>query len=158
MSAPSAQPNVPGRGITASYGIRFWLLVALVGAGTGLAGAALIELFRAIQHLAWDYSSGSFLTAVEHVSSAHRVIVLAIGGIVAGLGALAMSGHDPGEVSEALWLRGARLPLFGSVAKGLLSITTVALGASIRPQAAPPHPARPPPAPHHQRAPPPHPP
>jgi chloride channel protein, CIC family len=137
MSAPSAQPNVPGRGITASYGIRFWLMVALVGAGAGLAGAALIELLRAIQHLAWDYSSGSFLTGVEHVSSAHRVIVLVIGGLVAGLGALAISGRDPGDVSEALWLRGARLPLLPSIAKALHSITIVALGASIGREAAP---------------------
>src|SRR5258708_33725692 len=107
MSAPSAQPNVPGRGITASYGIRFWLLVALVGAGTGLAGAGLIELFRAIQHLAWDYSSGSFLTAVEHVSSAHRVIVLAIGGNVAGPRERASAGPDPGGVPHACSSRGS---------------------------------------------------
>ena len=137
MSARSAQPNVPGRGITASYGVRFWVLVAIIGAGTGLAGAALIELLRAVQHLAWDYSSGSFLAAVENVSSAHRVIVLAIGGLVAGAGALAMAGHEPGEVSEALWLRGARLPLLPSIAKAIDSIVIVALGASLGREAAP---------------------
>src|SRR5947208_791115 len=137
MSAPSAQPNVPGRGITASYGVRFWLLVVLLGAGTGLAGAALIELLRAIQHLAWDYSSGSFLVAVENVSAAHRVIVLAIGGLIAGLAALAMAGHEPGDVSDALWLRGARLPLVASLAKAIDSITIVALGASLGREAAP---------------------
>ncbi len=61
MHTGSAQPNVPGRGITASYGLRFWAIVALIGVGAGLAGAALIALLRAVQHLAWNYSSGSFL-------------------------------------------------------------------------------------------------
>jgi H+/Cl- antiporter ClcA len=137
MSARSAQPNVPGRGITASYGWRFWLLVAIVGAGAGLGGAALMELLRAVQHLAWNYSSGSFLTAVEHASSARRVLVPTIGGLLAGLGALALARHPAGDVSEALWLRGAHLPLLASLAKAVQSIVIVALGASLGREAAP---------------------
>jgi H+/Cl- antiporter ClcA len=132
-----AQPNVPGRGITASYGLRFWLLVVAIGAGTGLAGAALIELLRAVQHLAWNYSSGPFLDAAEHASSARRVIVLAIGGLIAGAGTIALAGRGGGEVSESLWLRGAHLPLLGSLAKGIHSIVVVALGASLGREAAP---------------------
>ncbi len=46
MSWSSPQPNVPGRGIVASYGLRFWALVALVGVGAGLGAAVLIELLR----------------------------------------------------------------------------------------------------------------
>jgi hypothetical protein len=34
------QPNVPGRGIVASYGVRFWMLVVLIGLGAGLGGGA----------------------------------------------------------------------------------------------------------------------
>ncbi len=136
-SRPSPQPNVPGRGITASYGPRFWLLVALIGAGTGLAGAALIELLRAIQHLAWNYSSGPSLDAVERVSAGHRVLVVTIGGVLAGASALLLARHPPGEVSEALWLRGARLPLLPSIARGVESISIVALGASLGREAAP---------------------
>ena len=107
--APSTQPNIPGRGITASYGVRFWLLVVLIGAGTGLAGAGLIELRRAIQHLAWNYSSGSSLPAAERASDTRRVAVLAIGGVVAGAGGLGLARLRTADVSEALWLRGARL-------------------------------------------------
>jgi len=135
--ARSAQPNVPGRGITASYGWRFWLLVALIGVGAGLAGAALIGLLRAVQHLAWNYSSGPFLPGVEHASDARRVIVLAIGGAVAGLGALALARFPSGEVSDALWLRGARMPLLPSLARGVHSIVIVALGASLGREGAP---------------------
>ena len=131
------QPNVPGRGITASYGVRFWLIVAAIGVGAGLAGAALMELLRAIQHLAWNYSSGSFLPAAQHASSARRVIVVAIGGLLAGVGGIALAGRGAVEVSDALWLREARVPLLASLARAIQSIALVALGGSLGREAAP---------------------
>ena len=138
MTRSSAQPNVPGRGIVASYSLRFWTLVVLVGLGAGVAGALLMELLRAVQHLAWSYHSGNFLDAVQRTSSAHRVIVLLIGGVVAGAGTVAIARIGPaGEVSEALWLRGAHLPLLSSVARAVHSIVIVALGASLGREAAP---------------------
>jgi chloride channel protein, CIC family len=133
----SAQPNVPGRGIVASYGPRFWSLVVLIGLGAGLAGAALMELLRAVQHLAWGYSSGSFLAAVQRSSDSRRVLVLALGGAVAGGGTILLARADRGEVSEALWLRAARLPPAASVARAVHSIVIVALGASLGREAAP---------------------
>jgi chloride channel protein, CIC family len=134
---PTPQPNVPGRGIVASYGIRFWLLVVVVGLAAGLGGAALIELLRAVQHLAWSYHSGDFLDAVKRTSASHRVIVLAIGGVVAGAATMALSRHTPGEVSEAIWLRRARVPFWASIARGVQSIVIVGLGASLGREAAP---------------------
>jgi len=128
---------VPGRGIVASYGVRFWLLVIAVGVGAGVGAAALIELLRAVQHLAWSYHSGDFLDAVRRTSSARRVLVLLAGGVVAGGGAMLLSRHNPGEVSEALWLRGARVPFWASIARGVHSIVIVALGASLGREAAP---------------------
>ena len=137
MTRATPQPNVPGRGIVASYGVRFWLLVVAVGVGAGVGGAALIELLRAVQHLAWSYHSGDFLDAVKRTSSARRVLVLLAGGVVAGGGAMLLSRHNPGEVSEALWLRGARVPFWASIARGVHSIVIVALGASLGREAAP---------------------
>jgi chloride channel protein, CIC family len=128
---------VPGRGIVASYGTRFWMLVVLVGLGAGIGGAAFIELLRAIQHLAWSYHSGDFLDAVKHTSSTRRVLVLLIGGVVAGGGTMLLSRHSPGEVSEAIWLRDARVPFWASIARGVHSIVIVALGASLGREAAP---------------------
>ncbi|HYB24703.1 MAG TPA: hypothetical protein VED41_12955, partial [Solirubrobacteraceae bacterium] len=107
MIRPTPQPNVPGKGIVASYGVRFWLLVVAIGVGAGLGGAGLIELLRAIQHLAWSYHSGDFLEGVKRTSSARRVLVLLIGGVVAGAGSLLLARRGAGEVSEAIWLRGA---------------------------------------------------
>jgi chloride channel protein, CIC family len=134
---PTPQPNVPGRGIVASYGIRFWVLVVLVGLGAGLGGAALIELLRLVQHLAWSYHSGDFLDGVKRTSSARRMLVLFAGGVVAGAGALALSRFSASEVSEAIWLRGARVPFWASIARGVHSIVIVALGASLGREAAP---------------------
>lgn len=121
----------------ASYGPRFWMLVALVGAGAGLGGAALMELLRAVQHLAWSYSSGNFLDAVKRSSDERRVIVLTLGGVIAAGGGLALARTDAIDVSEALWLRSARLPLLASIARAIHSIVLVALGASLGREAAP---------------------
>jgi chloride channel protein, CIC family len=138
VTRPYAQPNVPGRGIVASYGVRFWMLVVLVGLGAGLGGAALMELLRGVQHLAWSYHSGGFLEAVQRSSDSRRVIVLLVGGVAAGGGTMLLARVGPsGEVSEALWLRGARLPLLASIGRAIHSIVIVALGASLGREAAP---------------------
>jgi CIC family chloride channel protein len=128
---------VPGRGIVASYGARFWLLVVLIGLAAGLGGAALMELLRAVQHLAWSYHSGDFLSGVQHASSTRRVLVLLIGGVVAGVGAMLLANRGAGEVSDAIWLRDAHVPFRASIARGVHSILVVALGASLGREAAP---------------------
>jgi len=137
VTRATPQPNVPGRGIVASYGVRFWILVVAIGVGAGLCGAGLIELLRAVQHLAWSYHAGNFLTGVERTSWTRRVVVLAIGGVVAGVSSLALARRGHGEVSESIWLGGARLPLLTSAARAVDSIVTVALGSSLGREAAP---------------------
>jgi len=129
---------VPGRGIVASFGMRFWGLVVLVGLTAGVGGAALMELLHAIQHLAWGYGEGSFLHGVERTSGAQRVLVLTLGGVIAGVGAITLLRRLPApDVSEAMWLRDARLPLLGSIVRAVQSIVLVALGASLGREAAP---------------------
>jgi chloride channel protein, CIC family len=137
MASVSAQPNVPGRGIVAGYSPRFWMLVVLIGVAAGVGGAALIELLRAVQHLAWSYEHGHFLEGTERSSDARRVLVLACGGVIAGVSAIALARFGGGEVSEALWLRAARMPLLGSFARAVESIVIVGLGASLGREAAP---------------------
>lgn len=136
----SPQPNVPGRGIVASYGLRFWGLVVSIGVAAGLAGAALTELLHALEHLSWSYRHGGFLHAVEQVSAGHRVLVLLGAGVLAGVGGVALKrlrGFGGAEVSEALWLQDGRLALWPSVGRGTLSIIVVALGASLGREGAP---------------------
>ena len=137
MISPTPQPNVPGKGIVASYRLRFWALVVAVGVCAGLGGAALMELLRAVQHLAWGYHAGDFLEGVRRTSATHRLLVLAGAGALAGAGGVAHARLGGGEVSEAIWLRGARVPLLSSLARAVESITVVALGASLGREAAP---------------------
>jgi H+/Cl- antiporter ClcA len=112
----------------------------VIGLGAGLAGAGLMELLRALEHLAWSFHSGSFLGAVEHTSALHRVIVLGCAGVIVALGALVIRrirGFGGGEVSEALWLEEGRMALGRSLARALESIAIVAFGASLGREAAP---------------------
>jgi chloride channel protein, CIC family len=136
-SRPFSQPNVPGRGIVASYGLRFWMLVVLVGLGAGVGGAALMELLRGVQHLAWSYHIGTFLEGVRGASASRRLLVLVIGGLIAGTGATLLARSGAADISEAIWLRQARLPFAASVARAVHSIAIVGLGASLGREAAP---------------------
>jgi CIC family chloride channel protein len=136
----SPQPNVPGKGIVASYGIAFWLLVVGIGLAAGLGGAGFILLLRTLEHLLWSYKAGTFLDGVKGVSAVHRVLVLTGAGVVAGAGGIALRrlrSFGGGEVSEAVWLEDGRLALGPSTTRGVLSITIVAMGASLGREAAP---------------------
>jgi chloride channel protein, CIC family len=136
----SHQPNVTGRGIVAGYSARFWTLVVFLGVGTGIGASALMALLGLAEHLSYGYRSGPFLDGVHAASGERRVIVLLLAALLLGVGAsilhrLPTSGGT--EVSEALWLHGARLPLVSSLARGALSIITVGMGVSLGREAAP---------------------
>jgi H+/Cl- antiporter ClcA len=136
----SHQPNVPGRGIVAGYSPRFWGLVVLIGVAAGVGAAVLTVLLNAVQYAAWDYSSGSFLSAVMSATAARHVIVLLLAGVIAGIGALVIKrvrGSGAGEISEALWLGGGRLSFWRSQARAVLSIVIVGMGASLGREGAP---------------------
>ncbi len=136
----SLQPNVPGRGIIASYSARFWLIVVVLGITAGLGAAALVGLLHLVEHLAYGYRRGPFLDGVAAAAKWRRVVALLLAAAVVGVGTLIL-GRLPtsggGEVSEALWLKGARLDWVPSVGRGVLSIVTVGLGVSLGREAAP---------------------
>ncbi len=136
----SHQPNVTGRGIVAGYSARFWSLVVVLGVATGVGASVLIGLLRLAEHLAYGFRQGPFLDGVQASTGGRRVIMLLLAALVVGAGAwvlhrLPTSGGT--EVSEALWLRGGRLPLIPSIARGVLSIVTVGMGVSLGREAAP---------------------
>jgi len=134
------QPNVPGKGIVASYSPKFWATVIGVGVASGIGGAALIGLLKLIEKTAFNYHSGSYLSGIERTSAAHRVLVLLAAGVIAGVGGHALQrvrGSGAGEISDALWNEDARLPFWRSIGRGALSIVIVAMGASLGREAAP---------------------
>ena len=129
-----------GRGIVAGYTWRFWALVVVLGALTGLAASALMWILRLVEDLAYGFHAASFAAAVAASSDLRRVGVVLLAGVLVAVGAIVLK-RRPGagaiEVSEALWLRAGRLPILPSLARGVLSVVTVGLGSPLGREAAP---------------------
>ncbi|HWF35624.1 MAG TPA: chloride channel protein [Solirubrobacteraceae bacterium] len=136
----SHQPNVPGKGIMASYSPRFWALVVAIGVAAGLGAAVLTLLLDLVQNTSWSYRSGTFLSAVTRAGADRHILVLFIAGALAAVGGLLIKrvpGSGAGEISDGLWLSGGRLAFWRSQARGVLSIVIVGMGASLGREAAP---------------------
>ncbi|HLH65347.1 MAG TPA: chloride channel protein [Solirubrobacteraceae bacterium] len=136
----SPQPNVPGRGIVASYTLRFWSIVVAIGVIAGLGAIALMKLLHFVEHVAYGYRSGSFLHGAAAAASWRHVLALGIAALLVALGAFLLQRLPPSgaaEVSDALWVHGARMPLIESFARAVLSIVTVGLGSSLGREGAP---------------------
>jgi H+/Cl- antiporter ClcA len=136
----SYQANVTGRGIVASYSLRFWGIVVVLGVITGIGASALVGLLHLVEHLAFGYRRGPFLDGVAAAAAWRRIaaLIVAAGVVALGtyvLGRLPVSGGT--EVSEAVWLRGAHMAVVPSVARGVISIITVGLGVSLGREGAP---------------------
>jgi len=118
--------------------MRFWVLVALIGVCAGLGGGVALKFLELVEHLVWGYKHGFLLGAIERTSALHRVVALALGGVIAGLGSLLLMRLKSGmEVSEALWLRDGRMPLLPTIARAVDSLVAVGFGASLGLEAAP---------------------
>jgi chloride channel protein, CIC family len=139
MPMRPSQPNISVGGAGA-LSVRFWLLLLITGVGAGLAAGGLMLLLRATQHLAWAYRSGTFLAAVRGAAAIRQVAVLLLAGLAAGayrwLHRLNPGGHA-GELAETIWFRCGRLPLLATVARAVLSIVLVGMGAALGREAAP---------------------
>ena len=119
---------------------RFWVLIVLTGIGAGLGAMAMMGVLRAVQHLAFGYHSGEYSTAVAHHSDLRLVVVLAVGGLVTGVGLWIMrrfAGGTGGEPTEVVWTRTGNLSLVRTLLTGALSELSVAMGCSIGREAAP---------------------
>ncbi|MDQ6775286.1 MAG: chloride channel protein [Actinomycetota bacterium] len=136
----SHQPNVPGKGIIASYSPRFWGLVVAIGVAAGLGAALLTLLLNLVQSESWSYHSGSFLSAVTRAGADRHLIVLFAAGVLVAIGGLVIKrvpGAGAGEISDGLWLSGGRLAFWRTQARGILSVVIVGMGASLGREAAP---------------------
>ena len=136
----SPQPNVRTAGGRAGFSVWFWPALVVTGIGTGLGAGLLMRLLRLVQHLAYRYQSGTFLDAVSAVSPARRIVVMIAAGALAGGAAFLLrkrGGHHAGELTVALWFHAGRLSPITVVARSILSIVLVGLGASLGREAAP---------------------
>jgi H+/Cl- antiporter ClcA len=104
---------------------RFWLLIVLTGVAAGLAGVLMLLILHAVEHLA---------------AGSRRIVVLAIGGVVTGVGWYLIRRFMRGERSDlddALWAGDATLSLRRSFLTSVLSEVAVGVGASLGQEAAP---------------------
>ncbi|MBV9748773.1 MAG: chloride channel protein [Acetobacteraceae bacterium] len=121
---------------------RFWALTLLTGIAAGVAAIAMMAILHAVQHVAFGYHSGEYSTAVAHHSDLRRLLVLLIGGLVAGAGLWTMRrflGGTGGQPTAVVWSGRGRLSLPLTALSGALSEIVIALGASIGRENAPQH-------------------
>jgi H+/Cl- antiporter ClcA len=123
----------------------FAAFTVATGFTSGLAGMALGLLLRFVQHIAYDYSlheivsRESFLAGVTASAPMRRVVVLAICGVIAGLGwwALYRFGKPLVSIPKAVKENGPAMPVLETVVHVVLQIVTVALGSPLGRESAP---------------------
>ncbi len=128
-----------GLGIVANYSARFWTLVIGVGVFAGLASSALVGLLRLVERITYGVHRTTLLASVEASPHWRRVVALLVAAVIViiGLRVLGRASTGGTEVTEAIWVRGGKLPFFSSIARGVLSIVTVGMGVSLGREAAP---------------------
>jgi chloride channel protein, CIC family len=127
-------------GIIASYTARFWALVVVIGAISGISAGLLILLLRLVERLAYGHRSATLLGAVEQAPGWRRIVVLMAAAVIVAVGARLLRDKEASsvtEVSDAIWLHSGKLDLPRSLARGVLSIVTVGMGVSLGREAAP---------------------
>jgi CIC family chloride channel protein len=110
--------------------IAFAALVLITGALAGLAAVGLLELLRLIEAHVWP--GPTFARSVSEASSRHRVLALLGAGALTTL--VRLVHRAPGGatgVVAAVWQRSGVLPLAATLARSLLSVIDVGLGAAL---------------------------
>ena len=120
--------------------LRFWALILITGVATGLLGALMMFVLHTAQHLSFNYRHGEFQAAVEHASRTRRLAVLALAGVIAGVGWYLLRRWTPGgrsDVHGTLWEGRSDLSVRRSFPSALLSEIVVGMGASLGREQAP---------------------
>jgi CIC family chloride channel protein len=116
------------------------MALGVTGVLTGIAGGLLMKLLELSERLAWAGKPDTLAKSVAATSPLHRVLILAGAGALAGLGMWIIrrkSHGGGGDLSSAIWFRSGRMPLIESLARAVLSIVIVGMGASLGREAAP---------------------
>ncbi|SHE93793.1 H+/Cl-antiporter ClcA [Ferrithrix thermotolerans DSM 19514] len=134
LEQPNTRPDL------AEPNLKFWLALVVVGVATGIFGDLMMVVLFGVQHIAYNYHTGSFQRAVEHVSGLHRVVALMIAGVFGGVAWYLLRKFTKGESTEAdniLWLGKGQLSFRRSFLTSIISEIVIGLGASIGREAAP---------------------
>ena len=140
MNFPSPQPNDSSSHPPFNFSCRFWFIVVLTGAGTGVGAGLLMLIMHGIQHLCYSYRTGDFQSAVERASGLRRVIIVSLAGVIAAVGVWLLK-HAPGgrvgKVDDAIWFRSGKIASTKTIIQAVLSVVIVGMGASLGREAAP---------------------
>ncbi|MDY7528229.1 MULTISPECIES: chloride channel protein [unclassified Cryobacterium] len=123
--------------VTPSWVARIVVVTALVGVGAGLGGLAVSVLLRAIQHLAYGYSEGTYLDGLARSAPQTRVIALCVAGVIGAVGWWAVRRWGRPIVPVNRSVAGERMPVLATLVNSALQIVIVGLGASIGREMAP---------------------
>lgn len=117
---------------------KFLAVVVLVGVGAGLGGSALTLFLHFVQHMAFGYEEESFLQGVEQASSARRVVMMALGGSIVGVGwYLLRRWTEVPSVAKELRKPQPSLPFPRTALDALLQVVAVGFGGSLGREGAP---------------------
>ncbi len=121
----SAQPNILSAAPDAVLmTAKMWVMVLLTGIGAGITSGLLMRLLRMVQHLSFSYWTGDFLAGVRNTSADHRVVVVSLGGLLAGLSLCLLrrcTGGSGAEVTGAIWHKKGQFEAAPTIAKSLIS-------------------------------------
>jgi len=120
-----------------SWLIRMVVVTALVGIGAGIGGLIVSAALHGIEHLAYGYSVGTFLDGIGQAPPQRRVAVLAIAGVIGGVGWWALRRWGAPIVPVEQSIAGRRMPPLSTVINTGLQVIIVGLGASIGREVAP---------------------
>jgi H+/Cl- antiporter ClcA len=133
------QPNATSDGATL-LSPKFWLLLVLTGIGAGLLGDFMMFVLFTVEHFAYRYNSGNFLTAVGKTTALHRIAMLGIAGVVGGIAWYVLNNYTKGqktEVDDVVWERSGELGAPKSIGTSIIQEVVIGLGASLGREAAP---------------------
>ncbi len=133
------QPNAAGDG-DAPLNARFWVALVITGVAAGLFGALLMFALFNVEHLAFNFSHGSFQQAVEKSSNLRRISSLLVAAAIGGPAWYLLRRYTQGEksdVDDAIWTGDGRLSFRRCLGTGLISELVIGMGASIGRENAP---------------------
>ncbi|MDO5632643.1 MAG: chloride channel protein [Paracoccus sp. (in: a-proteobacteria)] len=125
--------------------VSFALAILLTACVAGLVGAACALTLHVVQHLAFGYALGdlwgdeSFLDGVRAAAPSRRVVVLALCGVIAGVGwwLLFRFGRPLRSIAQVVDDPAHPMPVGATLVHGGLQIVTVAMGSPVGREVAP---------------------
>lgn len=114
--------------------LQFWIALGLIAIVSGLAGGLLMRLLYWVQSVAWNEQGRTFYAAVVGASAERKVVTLMLAATVVAGGMTALrllKGGHAGELVVAIWYGDGRMPMWRTLARAVLSVLTVGLGAAV---------------------------